>query len=61
MKEKIKKIIFGSFSITKIFYIKFCSMKEPTTKILPNLQGTGKRRIQYIGFNYTLLFNQTLI
>ena len=58
MKRKIKKIFLELFSNTKIFNIKFCSMKLPTTKILPNLQGelekggeldeggTGQRRIR---------------
>ena len=40
MKRKIKKIFYEVISNTKIFNIKFCSMKLPTTKILPNLQGT---------------------
>ena len=43
MKRKIKKIFLEVISNTKIFYIKFCLMKLPTTKILPNLQGTRQR------------------
>ena len=51
MKRKIKKIFLELISNTKIFNIKFCSMKLPTTEILPNLQGTrrrgtGQRRIR---------------
>ena len=52
MKRKIKKIFLEVISNTKIFYIKFCLMKLPTTKILPNLQkgldkgGTGQRWIR---------------
>ena len=38
MKSKIKKIFIEVISNTKIFYMKFCSMKLPTTKILSNLQ-----------------------
>ena len=39
MKRKVKKIFLKIISKTKIFYIKFYSMKLTTTKILPNLQG----------------------
>ena len=46
MKRKIKKIYLEVISNTKIFYIKFSSMKLPTTKILPNLQGTGQCQIR---------------
>ena len=51
MKIKIKKIFIEVISNTKVLYIKFCSMKLPTTKVLPNLQEvidkgeTGQRRI----------------
>ena len=38
MKRKIKKIFLELISNTKIFSIKFCSMKLQTAKILPNLQ-----------------------
>ena len=54
MIRKIKKIFFEVISNTKIFNLNFCSMKLPTTKILPNLQGgldkggAGQRRIRYI-------------
>ena len=45
MKLKIKKIFFEVISNTKILFIKFYSMKLPTTKILPNFQrGTRQRR-----------------
>ena len=37
-KRKIKKIYFEVISNPKIFNIKFCLMKLPTTKILPNSQ-----------------------
>ena len=36
MKRKIKKIFLKLISNTKIFTIKFCSVKLPTIKILPN-------------------------
>ena len=39
MKRKIKKIFFEVISNFKIFNIKFCSMKLPTTKIFLNLHG----------------------
>ena len=39
MKRKIKRISLEVIFNTKIFNIKFCSMKLPTTKILLNLQG----------------------
>ena len=44
IKRKIKKIFYEVISNTKIFNLKFCSMKLPTTKDLPNLQGTWQRR-----------------
>ena len=37
MKRKIKKIFLKVIFNNKIFSIKFCSIKKPTTKILPNL------------------------
>ena len=46
MKIKIKKIFLEVISNTKIFNIKNCSIKLPTTNIMPNLQGTGQRRIR---------------
>ena len=50
MKRKIKKIFLELISNTKIFYIKFCSMYLPATKILPNLQGdwTTSNTVSYI-------------
>ena len=39
MKRKIKKIFFEIIFNTKILNIKFCSVINLTTKILPNLQG----------------------
>ena len=38
-EKKNKKIYFKAVSNTKNFNIKFCSMKLPMIKILPNLQG----------------------
>ena len=38
MKRKVKKIFLEVISNNKIFYLKFYSMKLPTTKFLPNLQ-----------------------
>ena len=55
MKRKIKKF-FDVISNTKIFNIKFFSMKLPTNKILPKLKGTrqgggtGQYRIRYIRY-----------
>ena len=43
MKRKVKKIFFEGISNFKIFNLTFCSMKLPTTKILPILQGTRQR------------------
>ena len=51
VKRKIKKNFFEVISNTKIFNIKFCSMKLQTTKILPNLQGTEQRRIRETSLN----------
>ena len=56
MKRKIKRIFLEVISNTKTFNIKFCSMKLPTTKILPNLQGNwttsstviAKRRFKHL-------------
>ena len=52
-EKKIKKIFLEVISNTKIFNIKLCSIKLPTTKIFPNLQGgldkgggTGQRQIR---------------
>ena len=42
MKRKFKKIFLEVISNTKIFNIKFCSMKLPITKILPNLHRLDK-------------------
>ena len=53
MKRKIKKIFLEVISNTKIFNIKFCSMKLTMIKILPNLQGLDNAeygsRIRRIG------------
>ena len=38
-ENKIKNIYFKAVSNTKNLNIKFCSIKLPTIKILPNLQG----------------------
>ena len=56
IKWKIKNISLEVISNTKIFYIKFWSMKLLTTKILPNLQGgldKGRRRdkVEYSKYN----------
>ena len=59
MKRKIKKIFIEVIFNTKIFYIKFCSMKLPTTKILPNLQGdwtTSKNGNNFIIKNSELIY-----
>ena len=39
MKRKFKKIFLEVISHTKIFYIKFCLMKLPTTKNFSKLTG----------------------
>ena len=43
-KRKIKKNYFIVISNIKTFSKKLCLTKFPTTKILPNLQGTRQRR-----------------
>ena len=42
IKRKIKKIFLEVISNTKIFNIKFCSIKLPTIQILINLQEDWK-------------------
>ena len=52
MKRKIKKVLFEIISNTKILSINF-SMKLPTTKILPDLQGIrqgGLENVEYGNF-----------
>ena len=51
MERKIKKIFFEVISNLKIFNIKFCSMKLPTTKIFQNLQGLDKGGLDNVEYD----------
>ena len=51
VKRKFKKIFLEVISNTKIFNIKFCPIKLPTTKIFTNLHGEGLDNVEY-GIQY---------
>ena len=53
MKIKIKRYFLEVISNTKNLNIKFCLMKLPTTKILPNLQ-RGLDNTEYNKYDMTL-------
>ena len=58
-----KKIFFAVIFNTKIFYIKFCSIKLPTTKILPSSQDETRQRggTRQCRIHYIFLFNAEIL